>query len=110
MEFLPVFNNPIELENIKYDNKYQLKKIIFDCVQGSCYAIVINGEIIYNDYIINKTPEEIIIQDNIRQHFANNPFHLVRPGYIAEIYMYYASPRLIQVISDNGIYKLKIYK
>jgi hypothetical protein len=115
---LPVLTNTfkfLEKENYNAASFTELKElyhVIRECVMGSCYAIIINEEIIYNAYDKKiKTAREIILDEMVRQQFANTPELLVQPSDILniKIYMFSSECWYMNIIYDSGFYKLFFY-
>ena len=90
----------------------ELYEVVRESVMGSCYAILINEEIIFNDYI--KTPKSarnIILDEMIREQFANSPHLLIQKddALNIKIYMFLNNCWYIQITYTNGFFKLLFY-
>ena len=111
MELLPILEYPTE-NYIKKKPNYNLKElceIIKDCVSGSCYAIIVNNEIIYNYYNLSRKPSEIILQDINRDYFIENPYLLISSGNKIDIYMFCINPWRININCFDKFYKVSCF-
>jgi len=114
MNCLPILETPTE--NFIKDNSFhsaswedikKLYSIINECVTGSCCAIKINDEIIYNAYNHRRLNSEIIYEETVREQFARTPQYIIRPSDHLDIniYMFYTHPwRLHVTYSDFQYY------
>jgi len=123
MEFLPVFTK--KMENVGpmmyFEKNYfnsgswkdvkQLFEIIKESVNGSCTAITVNEEIIYNSYDPTRIPSRVLTEDIYREQFAKNPHLLVLPYEKLKImiYMFYNTPWCIIITFSEGYYKIECY-
>jgi len=115
---LPTLTNTfkfLEKENYNaasFTELQELYNVVKECVMGSCYAILINEEIIYNAYDKTiKSAREIILDEMVRQQFANTPGILIHPNdtLSIKIYMFSTECWYMHIIYDNGFYKLFFY-
>ena len=123
MEFLPVFTKKMDAVGpmMYFDKNYfnsgswkdvkGLFEIIKESVNGSCTAITINEEIIYNSYDPTRRSIRILQEDLYREQFAKNPHLLVLPYEKLKImiYMFYNTPWCIIITFSEGYYKLECY-
>ena len=117
-EMLPTLTNTfkfLEKENYNAASFTEIKElhnVVRECVMGSCYAILINEEIIYNAYDKKIKPvREIILDEMVRQQFANTPELLIHPNdnLNIKIYMFSTECWYMHIVYDNGFYKLFFY-
>jgi len=123
MEFLPVFTKKMDpvIPMMYFDKNYfnsgswkdvkELFEIIKESVNGSCTAITINEEIIYNSYDPNRGSIRVLQEDLYREQFSKNPHLLVLPYEKLKImiYMFYNSPWCILITFSEGYYKVECY-
>jgi hypothetical protein len=115
---LPILTNTfkfLEKENYNAASFTELKElynVIREFVMGSCYAILINEEIIYNEYDKTiKSAREIILDEMVRQQFANTPELLIQPNNNLDIkiYMFSTECWYMHIIYESGFFKLFFY-
>ena len=63
----------IEKDFFNFEEFSELKDLVDDIINGSCMAMVMNDEIIWNEYEINPiTFSEKILQKTIREYLCDN--------------------------------------
>ena len=100
-----------EKNKFKEEENNELYEIITDLVGGSCYAITISGDIIYNAYERNYGNLEKELQEYTRDSIINNPslICIPKPHMFVQIYMFYNNPICINLNYDNGYFELSCY-
>ena len=93
-------NNPFFSSNF-YINLIDLQQELYDCIQGSCYVIVVNNEIVYNAYH-NLSIKDMLQQEMIREHISLHPQLIIKNGYEVNLYMYLRNPYRINIKYDFG--------
>ena len=103
-------------EKSRFDSKTEtneLFEIVSDCINGSCYAIIANEEIIYNSYDPTRIPSRVLMEDVYRQQFANFPQLIIHPYKKLKImiYMFYDKPWCIIITfnEEDGYYNIKCF-
>ena len=90
----------------------EMYSIVRECLLGSCYAIVVNEEILYNDYDKTHTSaHKILLEQVIREQFANTPGLLIQPNnnLNIKIYMFSVNSWYMQILYNNGFFKLLFF-
>jgi hypothetical protein len=89
-----------------------LYSIIYELVNGSCCAIIAGTDILYNSYLPSQKPNQILMEDLIRQQFGNNPQLIVRPypELNIQIYMFYKNPWSVHITYYREQYILTCFK
>ena len=122
MDFLP-YNNisiskPSFIEKDYFTILSEFKEVVNDIVNGSCMAMAIGEEIIWNEYDNFLSYSEKIHQDIIRKHIASNLSFLFSEIYNKNkntqlyFYLYEENPLLI-IAFFNAIersFTLKFFK
>jgi hypothetical protein len=118
MQTLPVLTNIFNFLNVdtyngaSFEEMKEFYTVVKECVMGSCYAIVIDEEIIYNCY--DKTPKsarEILLLETIREQFVITPHLLIKPenNLNIKIYMFSTDPWYMHITYNNGFFKFTFY-
>ncbi len=108
----------IEKDFFIFEELSELKDLVYDIINGSCMAMVINDEILWNEYDINPIPfSEKILQKIIREYLCNNInilFNLFNKNQNTQLYfyLYRENPLLIVVFFDisKKTFTLKFFK
>jgi len=122
MDFLP-YNNisiskPSFIEKDYFTILSEFKKVVNDIINGSCMAMAIGEEILWNEYDNFLSYSEKIHQDIIRQHIASNLSFLFSEIYNKNentqlyFYLYEENPLLIIAFFDANecSFTLKFFK
>jgi hypothetical protein len=115
MEFLPVFiNKTVYFDKTCFDSKTesrQLFEIVRDCINGSCSAIIVNEEIIYNNYDPTRIPSRVLMEDVYKQQFAKYPHLLIQPYKKLKIMicMFYDNPWSMIITFNDGYYNIECF-
>lgn len=89
-----------------------LHEVIIGSLLGTCGAIFIDNDLIYNNYDKSRTPTQIIQQDMFRDHFSKNLKLFIQPNpeLNIKIYMFYQDKWLIELTYLDNAYVLRTYK
>ena len=115
MEYLPVFSKKLfYFEKTSFDYKTEsreLFEILHDYINGSCFAIVANKEIIYNTYDPTRIPSRALMEDMYKDHFAKYPHLLIQPYTKLKImiYMFYDNPWCMIITFNDGYYNIECF-
>lgn len=98
MGYLPnithIIQKPTFIENDFFTLKTlrKLNMVIKDIVSGSCMAMLINSDIIWNEFDESVTFNERFQQNSIREHITNNPdsllYEIIKKNKDARVYFY----------------------
>jgi hypothetical protein len=94
MEYLPKLDKPTtyfektSFHTSSWNDLKEFDEMVYDCVEGSCGAIIVNDEIIYNVYDKTRTPKQILLEEVLRHQFASNPHLLLTHNCNLEITVY----------------------
>ena len=122
MDFLPkitrIVQKPSFIENVNFDinSLDELEDVVADIIGGSCLSMVINEEIIWNEYDKRLSYSEIFYQNSIRDSLSQNPKTLIyeilkkKQDTRVYFYMYKDDPLLIILFINDFEYNLKFMK
>ena len=95
MENLPQINKIlskkplfIEKDYFKIDDFYELKDQILDIVNGSCMAMAIDDEVIWNEYCPLNYKEKFL-QNSVRDYICNNIYNNKNLFYLKYLLNFY---------------------
>ena len=109
----------IKKDFFNFEEFSELKDLVYDIINGSCMAMVMNDEILWNEYEINPiTFSEKILQKTIREYLCNNINTLFIEMFNKNqntqlyFYLYRENPLLIVVFFDiiKETFTLKFFK
>ena len=121
MENLPQINKIlskkplfIEKDYFKIDDFYELKDQILDIVNGSCMAMAIDDEVIWNEYCPLNYKEKFL-QNSVRDYICNNInslfFEIFKKNKNTRLYFYlYEHEPLLIIVFYNAIDEDFIFK
>ena len=97
--------------SVSWTDTSDLFEIVKECILGSCTAIIVNEEIIYNTYDPTRIASRILMEDLYREQFARNPKLLICPyeNLKIMIYMFNNHPWSLIITFNNGIYKIECF-
>jgi hypothetical protein len=116
MSDVPVYNQDKLCSEITYStsevDQNTLCEVIKESLLGTCGAIFIDNELIYNNYDKSRTPTQIIQQDMFRDHFSKNLKLFIQPNndLNIKIHMFYQDKWLVELTYSDNMYILRIYK
>ena len=106
---LPVCLNSIEkpdyFEKSVYTNISEFKEILSELISANCWALVIDDDIVFNNYDHSRKNSQIIVSNMVRKFLYENPIEIC---FLAkeriDIYMHQNNVILFSVLVSNGTY------
>jgi hydroxymethylpyrimidine pyrophosphatase-like HAD family hydrolase len=96
---------PVRKTKFTFDELYEVLRIIKEYIEGDCWAITINGEIIYNNYDKTKKIKKLILQDMLRNYVSDKPrllFGLFEKDKKIVIYMFGNDTWTVNIIFEKS--------
>lgn len=98
---------------VKRDNFVSIENLVEEFVGADCFAVVVNDELIFNDYKfinIKHSIDNVTIRNNIINDSHNTIFvHLFRNNVKTlhiKIYMFSSSPFVLNICYNNNIFEV----
>jgi hypothetical protein len=110
--WLPKLDTPMSkptfFEKTCYYSFNEFKEQFLDCIGGSCLALVIDGEIIWNEYDTSKSFKKKIQNASLRYTLLNNP-SVIMEAHEIDIYMYSRNSQRYNLSIFDGTYQFKFF-
>jgi hypothetical protein len=118
LEYLPICQNYVEvpdyIKKTEFTDKTEFLRVLQEILSSDCWALVLNGEVIWNDYIEQLNYKQKLYQSMIRDYTINNPQSIInmlnqKELNILDIYMFGTVPMLYKVFILGGKYQFTFY-
>ena len=107
---------PEMFEKTVFTDYNEFKKQFIMCISGSCWALTVDYEPIWNDYDSSRCYKNILIENSIRDSLINDPGNLLvylnrsSKNHIIEIYMYQTDIEKYTIDILNETYTFSFFK
>ena len=81
-----------------------------NCISGSCWALVVDSEIIWNDYDDSRNFKEIIMAGVLREAIINDPRCIIKKATTMDIYMFQENIQKYKIHILDNTFKFSFFK
>ena len=108
---LKCIEKPEYMKKSRYSDLSEFKEVLSELISADCWALVIDAEIIFNNYPEHQGKLQTIKNDMVRKFLYENPMEIVHLANVyIDIFMHGTNTKVLKILVSPGLYNFVYYE